>query len=271
MDFVCTLLIRIAVENRIAVDVPHHIHKGMVGPGDADAGRGSSGIRDAGRLIYTLSVMTAADAQTFNIEPDQRFGYVRLDPAKVNIAARSDKATWFKIIGVRIDNATPEYPAGDTIQVAEPWSPPDAWAGLSFTTLNAILDQIATGICDDDGRPTGERFSNAPASMDRAAWPVVQRFAPEKAEKQCRTIIHQWLNTGVLVVDDYHSPNDRKTRKGLSVNNTKRPGTKIETVSKINGALSEIQWRNPSAARRASSMAQTKTQKPMFAGLPPRH
>ena len=59
MNFVCGLLTRLAVESKIAVDVPHHIHKGQVVAGDADSGRGSSGIRDAGRLIFTLTIMSA--------------------------------------------------------------------------------------------------------------------------------------------------------------------------------------------------------------------
>jgi RecA-family ATPase len=87
MNFVCGLLTSIAVERKIAVDVPHHVHKGSIVAGDADAGRGSSGIRDAGRLIFTLTVMSEAEARAFNIEPDERLAYVRLDSAKVNIAA----------------------------------------------------------------------------------------------------------------------------------------------------------------------------------------
>jgi hypothetical protein len=230
MNFVCGLLTLIAIESKIAVDVPHHVHKGQVVAGDADAGRGSSGIRDAGRLIFTLTIMSAAEAADFNVEPEQRFSYVRLDSAKVNITARSGVASWFKIVGVPIGNGTAEYPAGDTIQVAEPWTPPDAWAGLSIATLNAILDYIDEGIRDEDGLSTGERFSNAPraAETGRAVWPVVQRFAPDKTEGQCRTIIYQWLDNGVLVPEDYDSPGQRKPRKGLKVNDAKRPGTKTE-------------------------------------------
>jgi len=229
MNFVCGLLTRIAVESKIAVDVPHHIHKGQVVAGDADSGRGSSGIRDAGRLIFTLTIMSATEAQSFNIDPDQRFSYVRLDSAKVNIAARSGAASWFRIVGVPIGNVTPEYPAGDTIQVAEPWSPPDAWAGLSIVTLSAILDHIDAGIRDDDGQLTGERFSNAPAAKERAVWPVVQRFAPDKSEAQCRTIIHQWLTNGVLLSEPYQSHEQRRKVPGLRVDATKRPGTTTES------------------------------------------
>ena len=114
MDFVCDLLARMAVEFNVAVDSPHHVHKGIVEPGNADAGRGSSGIRDAGRLVYTLASMSEEDAKNFNIAANDRFAYVRLDPAKVNIAARATGATWFKIEGEPIDNGTPDYPNGDT-------------------------------------------------------------------------------------------------------------------------------------------------------------
>jgi hypothetical protein len=229
MNFVCSLLTRIAVESQIAVDVPHHVHKGTIAAGDADAGRGSSGIRDAGRLIFTLTMMSDTEAQAFNIEPDQRYAYVRLDSAKVNITPRSGAAAWFRIVGVPINNATPEYPTGDTIQVAEPWSPPDAWTNLSTATLNAMLDFIDAGCRDKDSdQLNGERFSNAPAAKDRAVWPVIQRFAPDKTEAQCRTIIHKWLDNGVLYPKDYYSPSQRRECPGLCVDPVKRPGTETK-------------------------------------------
>ena len=60
----------------------------------------------------------------------------------MNITAKSGKPTWFRLVGVPIGNATPEYPNGDTIRVLEPWTPPDTWAGTSPVTLNAVLDDI---------------------------------------------------------------------------------------------------------------------------------
>jgi hypothetical protein len=155
MNFICELLAKFAVEFRIAVDSPHHVHKGTLAPGDADSGRGSSGIRDAGRLIYTLAPMSEDEARMFGVAAGDRGSFVRLDSAKVNIAARSMKPTWFRLIGVPIGNATPEYPNGDTVQVVEPWEPPDTWAGVSPVTLNAVLDDI------DAGLPNGQRYSDA--------------------------------------------------------------------------------------------------------------
>jgi hypothetical protein len=46
---------------------------------------------------------------------------------RLHTAARSAKATWFRLLPVQIGNATAEYPGGDTVHVVEPWSPPDVW------------------------------------------------------------------------------------------------------------------------------------------------
>jgi hypothetical protein len=143
MDFVCDLLARLGIEFDIAVDSPHHVHKGLMTPGDADSGRGSSGIKDVGRLVYTLVPMSEGEAAVFQIDRADRRSYVRLDSAKVNIAAHSAKATWFHIVGQNIGNGTREYPNGDTIQVVEPWNPPDAWKDTTADGLNAILNDIA--------------------------------------------------------------------------------------------------------------------------------
>jgi hypothetical protein len=217
MDFVCDLLASMASEFNIAVDSPHHVHKGTITPGDADAGRGSSGIKDAGRLIYTLVPMSEAEANMFGVSLEQRRRYIRLDSSKVNIIPPSSAATWFQLIGEPIGNGTPEYPSGDTVQVAVPWTPPNVWAGTSIATINIILTEI------DRGLDNGQRYS-AGNAKDRHAWHVVQRHYSDKTESQCREIIKKWVATGLLKIEDYEDPEQRKTRKGLRVDNTKRPG-----------------------------------------------
>src|SRR5262245_42705905 len=83
LDYVVGLLDQLAKEYDIAIDTPAHTRKGMAAAGDADARRGASAARDAGRLDYTLIPM--AEAKTFGVEPDQRRRYLRLDSAKVNL------------------------------------------------------------------------------------------------------------------------------------------------------------------------------------------
>jgi hypothetical protein len=218
MDYVCELLTKLAIEFDIAVDASQHTRKGALVAGDSDNARGASATRDAGRLGYTLTTMTDDEAETFGIELGQRKLFIRLDSAKVNIQPPAEKATWFKLVGVPLGNANEMYPAGDNVQTVEPWSPPQVWADLSTGTLNVILTAI------DAGLPDGQRYSDAGAARDRAAWTVVQRHCPNKTEAQCREIIRTWIKNGVLYHEDYDDPVKRDTRKGLRLDTSKRPG-----------------------------------------------
>jgi hypothetical protein len=217
IDYVCTLLVEIATEYNCAVDFPHHARKGPAVPGDADRGRGASSARDAARLVYTLTTMTAEEAKLFTVSEAERRSLIRLDSGKVNIAPPSRDAQWFRVIGVPLGNATDLYPNGDEVQTVIPWPPPDLWEGLSSQLLNRILDQIEAGL------PNGSRYSAAPNAKDRAAWRVVAEHAPDKQERRAREIINIWTRTGLLYDEDYDDPTVRRTVKGLRVNATKRP------------------------------------------------
>jgi hypothetical protein len=216
MDFVCSLLIKIAQDCGIAIDSPAHTHKGQIQAGDADARRGASAQRDAGRLDYTLTVMSEEEAKQFGIPADLRKSFMRLDKAKANIV-RAIKARWFKLVSIALGNATADYPEGDEVQAIERWEPPETWAGAEPETLNAILDALAAGL------PDGRHYSDHSKAKGREAWQVVQKHCPGKPEAQCREIIRQWLKAGVLAETDYDDPVARKERKGLFVDPGKRP------------------------------------------------
>jgi hypothetical protein len=217
MDFVCDLMAALADEFNIAVDAPHHARKGLTTPGDADTGRGGSSIRDAGRLVYTLTPMSEAEADQFNIEAGDRRSFIRLDSAKVNIVRTARSATWFKLVSVNIGNGTEQYPSGDEVQTVEPWAPPDTWA-VSSVTLNAVLTDI------DAGLPNGQRYSNAPAAgQTRQVWRVIQKHIPDHSEAQCREIISAWLRNDILYPESYDDPVQRKPLQGLRLDPAKRP------------------------------------------------
>jgi hypothetical protein len=217
MDYVCELLTKIAIDLNVAVDIPQHTKKGVQTAGDADSGRGASATRDAGRLFYTLTRMNEDEAKAFGIPAEQRALYIRLDSSKVNIAPPSGAATWFKLVGVRLDNMTDDYPAGDEVQTVERWYPPKTWDGVSPVQLNAALTDIAAGL------PSGQRFTEGNKTTARSAWPIVRRHCPDRTEPQCREIIKTWVKNGVLVSDDYDDPETRKAVKGLFVCDAKRP------------------------------------------------
>src|SRR5262245_35734530 len=72
MDFVCDLLARMSIEFNIAVDSLPHVRKGTVTPRDADSGRGSRGIKVAGRIVYTLTPTTEPAASAVNTDAEPR-------------------------------------------------------------------------------------------------------------------------------------------------------------------------------------------------------
>ncbi len=217
MDAVVGLLADVAAKHDIGVDTPHHTRKGASNPGNADAGRGASSMKDAARLVYTLARMTTEEAQALGITEKERRYLIRMDSAKVNIAPPLDEAKWFRLVGVPLGNGSDLYPHGDEVQTVEVWTPPDVWGGLSSHLLNRILDDIDAGLPDEN------RYSSASASTDRAAWCVVTKHASDKTEAMARRIIKTWVKNGVLVSKDYDNPTTRKTVQGLYVVNAKRP------------------------------------------------
>src|SRR5262249_14164685 len=155
----------LATKLNIAIDAPHHVRKGQMEPGDADAGRGASAHVNAGRLNHTCMPMSEDEAKAFGIPEEDRRDYIRVDSAKVNITKASPHAKWFHLVSVKLDNPTELYPSGDEVQTVEPWTPPATWADVSPTLANKILDDI------DRGTPDGRKYSDHhKADDDRQAW-----------------------------------------------------------------------------------------------------
>jgi hypothetical protein len=75
-------------------------------------------------------------------------------------------------------------------------------------------------LVDDDidaGLPNGQRYSDHGEATTRAAWNVVKEHCPDRTEKQCRTITQAWIENGVLVVEEYDDPVQRRPGKGPRV------------------------------------------------------
>src|SRR5262249_41750547 len=207
IDAVVEILTALAAKHNVAVDIPHHISKGQADPGNANRGRGASAMKDAARLVYTLTTMSPEEAKAFGIEEDQRRSLIRMDSGKVNIAPLG-KAKWFRLVGVPLGNATEMYPHGDNVQTVEPWTPPDAWEGMDDSQIRCILDKI------DAGLPDGNRYTDAPSAKTRAAWKVVLEVLPEKTEAQAREIIKTWVKKKLLEPRPYKDK-DSKEANGL--------------------------------------------------------
>jgi hypothetical protein len=117
--------------------------------------------------------MNEGEAEQFAISPDDRHQYVRLDSAKVNVVPHAGRAAWFWLVSVPIGNGDNTYPTSDTVQAAEPWTPPSTWTDITVDTLNAALTEI------DRGMANGQRYTDAAAARERAAWCVGAEALPQ--------------------------------------------------------------------------------------------
>jgi hypothetical protein len=76
-----------------------------------------------------------------------------------------------------------------------------------------IVEQVITEI--GRGMPDGQRYTNHNRAKARQAWPVVQKYCPDKTENQCRRAVADWIKSGLLYEDKYTNPVQRKEQTGL--------------------------------------------------------
>jgi hypothetical protein len=206
---------RVARAANCAVVLVHHTRKGALG-GDIDEGRGASAIANAARIGLTLARMSKEEAAKFGVAERSHWRYVRVDDAKVNVAPRAERASWFRLVSVDLDNGTETYPSGDSVQVAEAWQPRDLFDDVSSAEINAVLDVIAGGL------PEGHLYSRTRHSPQRWAGRVLAD-AWGWEQPRIEDALGSWLRSGLLVEVEYRDRAEGKTRRGLRVEATRRP------------------------------------------------
>jgi hypothetical protein len=207
-DEVMRLYAQIAEETNAGVVLVHHTKKGAIA-GDMDSLRGGSTQGGGARAAFTLTTMSAEEAGRFGVAEDARRQHVRIDDAKNNMAP-AGRTEWLRLASWNLENASEDYPGGDSVQVATKWTPPDAWEGLEAGSQEGALEAIGEGL------ENGERYSVRPQDVDRwVGTMLMQDYG--RTPSQAKYMVDQWLQSGVLGVQEYHSPSQRKTRKGLFV------------------------------------------------------
>lgn len=154
--------------------------------------------------------MTQDEAKELGVDECDRWRYVRVDSGKVNIAPAAAAAKWFRLVGVRLDNATVTYPSGDEVQTVEPWTPLDATMLIDDDVLrDAILAEIKNA-------PAHALYTVHSQSKGRHICEVFKRRVPEITNRQATKVIEAWRNAG-LVKEVEFGDHTRHKRKGLVV------------------------------------------------------
>jgi RecA-family ATPase len=94
-----------------AVELAHHIRKpssGSTAEITVDDARGAGSLKDAGRSVRVLNIMSKEEAENVGIKPDQRRRYFRVEAGKTNMKPPAENIEWRKLVAVPLDNATPE-------------------------------------------------------------------------------------------------------------------------------------------------------------------
>jgi hypothetical protein len=211
IDFVTGILAQLAIGFNIAVDAPHHMAKGTADPGNAKRSRGASSFVDAIRLGYSLNRMADTDARDLGIDDQDRRGYVRVDSAKVNIAPPSDRATWFKLVGVQLHNQTEVYQNGDVVQTVEPWTP---------LNLGEIADEVIlrSDIFDHIRNAPKDALITAHPLSSTSVAKLFRKYHPGIGWAHIRHILDQWRVQDLIEEDVEFTDKNRHVKKyGLRV------------------------------------------------------
>ena len=230
MDAAATAWAEVAERTGAAVLLVHHVRKlGLAGVADVDSARGAKALTDAARSASMLSPMTVEEAARLGVPAGERWRHVRLDDAKANLAPRAEAAIWYRMESVSLGNATGLYPNGDTVAALAPWKPTSAFAGLGAAECNRALDVIAAGPGE------GQLFAAVRGGFganDRWAGKVLVRMGLEPA--QAARVLAAWLRSGLLVDGEYRDPVHRKARRGVRVNDAKRPTASADATMSDN-------------------------------------
>jgi hypothetical protein len=174
------------------VGLAHHISKAGAGEATAMHARGAVALINACRSVLVLNRMSEEEAKRFGIEDERRRRYFRVYDDKNNRAPPSDKSDWYQMFSVSLGNGVND--TGDSMGVVVPWSPPDAFEGVTADHLYQVQTAVAGGEWGAD--------------VQAAAWvgkavAKVMNLSPEADAKTDRArinaLLRTWIANGALV------------------------------------------------------------------------
>jgi hypothetical protein len=199
-------LSRTALEGDVAVLVLHHLRKGA--SGSPDDLMGATSLRATFRSCRILARMTPDVAKKMKITEPWR--YIRIAGSKENYAPPPGKASWFKLIGVPLGNATSEYPYGDDVAVATTWQEQQMFEGMELAVLGAVFTALK------------ETIHGPNRQAKRLPWAgnVLVNLAG-RTEREAGKIIAAWIKTGLLVKGEHRDADNRNKVQRVTVDDAK--------------------------------------------------
>jgi len=204
IDLVAKEWARLADRCNCAIELVHHTRKTGGAEATTEDGRGSSALMGAARSGRVLNKMSDEDRDKAGVRDDPAT-YFGIDRDKANLAPAGARR-WVRMASVDLGQ-------GDHVGVAESWSWPDTFAGVSVRDLLAVQNEIERR-CNDNRPP---RFSDQ-AGVDWVGQIVADQLGLDALDdkRRVKTILAGWIKSGALVkaeLEDQH----RKKRPCVEV------------------------------------------------------
>jgi hypothetical protein len=199
----------VAKQAKCGIGLAHHISKAGAGEATAMHARGAVALINACRSVLVLNRMGEDEAKRYGIEDEKRRRYFRTYDDKNNRAPPSDKSDWFHMHSVSLGNG-PDAGPGDSMGVVVPWSPPDAFEGMSVDHLRRVQEAIAGG-----------EYKHHHSATDWAGIVVadVLGFSVNDKGDKARILrmLATWIENGALRVEERKDPATRQMKKYVVV------------------------------------------------------
>ena len=189
------------------IGLAHHVSKAGAAEVTALSGRGAVALINACRSVLTLNRMSEQEAQRYGIEEERRRRFFRVYDDKNNRAPPSDASDWYTMLSVTLGNG--DVDEGDNMGVVVPWSPPDAFEGVTADHLLRVQMKVAEG--------EWKAHHSADDWAGHAVADVMGLDGDSKTDKpRILKLLRTWLENGALAIEERKDKN-RQNKKFVVV------------------------------------------------------
>lgn len=207
MDAIAKEYALVAKNAKCGIGLAHHVSKAGAAEVTALSGRGAVALINACRSVLVLNRMSEQEAKRYGIEEEKRRRFFRTYDDKNNRAPPSDASDWYTMASVSLGNGTGDD--GDNMGVVIPWSPPDAFEGVSVEHLRRVQAVIASG-----------EYKAHHSATDWAGIAVADVLGANVADKgdkaRITRMLSEWIENDVLRVEERKDGN-RQMKKYVVV------------------------------------------------------
>jgi hypothetical protein len=189
-----------------AVHIVHHTRKlqpGMAAT-DNDA-RGGRALVDGARSVRVLNHMSAEEGARAGLE--SHIDHFRSEDAKANLSRRSERASWFARIGVKLEN-------GDNVATVEPWQWPDAFDGVTESDLLRVQQAI-----ERSERPARRSPQAREWAGNIVADVLNLNISDHSVRSRIRVMLETWIKSGAFKIDEIKDTEKGRNTPVLVVDN----------------------------------------------------